>query len=98
MFRGRKLINNFIFSNNHQCNYTKTIGSLQVAIHVVQNRRAGEQKGQDKQRKLQFKIMYVFCLSCPSATFAHQHGGFVPREWLPAKSLLVASGDVNIGE
>ena len=32
--------------------------------------------------------MYVFCLSCPSATFAHQHGGFVPREWLPAKSLF----------
>ena len=32
--------------------------------------------------------MYVFCLSCPSATFAHQHGGFVPRQWLPAKGLL----------
>ena len=28
MFRGRKLINNFIFSNNHQCNYTKTISRL----------------------------------------------------------------------
>ena len=26
--------------------------------------------GQDKQRKLPLKIMYVFCLSCPSATFA----------------------------
>ena len=25
--------------------------------------------GQDKQRKLPFKIMYVFCLSFPSATF-----------------------------
>ena len=25
MFRGRKLFDNFIFSNNHQCNYTKTI-------------------------------------------------------------------------
>ena len=32
--------------------------------------------------------MYVFCLSCPSATFALQHGGFVPREWLAAKGLL----------
>ena len=32
--------------------------------------------------------MYAFCLSCPSATFAHQYGGFVPREWLPAKGLL----------
>ena len=32
--------------------------------------------------------MYVFCLSCPSATFALQRGGFVPREWLAAKGLL----------
>ena len=59
------------------------IGLLQLAIYVVQNHRAGEQKsGQDK------KIMYVFCLSCPSATFALQRGGFVPREWLAAKGLL----------
>ena len=28
MFQSRKLINNFIFSNNHQCNYTKTISCL----------------------------------------------------------------------
>ena len=28
MFRGRKLINNNTFSNNHQCNYTKTISCL----------------------------------------------------------------------
>ena len=28
MFGSRKLINNFIFSNNHQCNYTKTISRL----------------------------------------------------------------------
>ena len=33
--------------------------------------------------------MYVFCLSCPSATFALRHGGFVPREWLAAKGLLI---------
>ena len=26
-----------------------------------------------------------FYLSCPSATFALQRGGFVPREWLAAK-------------
>ena len=25
------------------------------------------------------------CLSCPSATFALQHGGFVLREWQAAK-------------
>ena len=32
--------------------------------------------------------MYVFCLSCPGATFALQRGGFVPRESLAAKDLL----------
>ena len=53
--------------------------------------RAKVALGQDKQRKLPFKIMYVFCLSCPSATFALQRGGFVPREWLAAKSLLSVS-------
>ena len=42
----------------------------------------------NKQRKLPFKIMYVFCLSCLSATFALQRCGFVPREWLAAKGLL----------
>ena len=44
--------------------------------------------GRDKQRKLPFKIMYVFCLCCPSATFALQCGGLVPREWLAAKGLF----------
>ena len=38
--------------------------------------------GEGKQRKLPFQIMYVFCLSCPCATFALQRGGFVPGEWL----------------
>ena len=28
------------------------------------------------------------CLSRPRATFALQHGGFLPREWLAAKGLL----------
>ena len=32
--------------------------------------------------------MYAFCWSCPSATFASQQGGFVPREWKAAKGLL----------
>ena len=43
-------------------------------FRVVQNRRAGEKValGQDKQRKLPFKIMFVSCLSSPSATFALQ--------------------------
>ena len=62
---------------------------MQLAIHVVQNRwRAKVALGLDKQRKLPFKIMYLFCLSCPSATFAVQRCGFVPREWLAAKGLL----------
>ena len=34
--------------------------------------------------------MFVFCLSCPSAAFALQRGGFVPREWVAAKGLLVS--------
>ena len=50
--------------------------------------RAKVALGQDKQRKLPFKIMYVFCLFCPSATFVLQRGGFVPREWLTAKGLF----------
>ena len=53
--------------------------------------RAKGALGQDKQRKLPFKIMCSFCLSCPSATFARQHGGFVPRELLAAKNLLANS-------
>ena len=32
MFRTRKLISNFIFSNNHKCNYTKTISRLRRLI------------------------------------------------------------------
>ena len=67
------------------------IGPLQLAIHVVQNPpfwRAKVALGQDKQRKLSFQIIYVFCLSCPSATSALQRGGFVPREWLAAKGLF----------
>ena len=45
----------------------------------------------DKQRKLPLQIMYVFCLSCPSATFALPRDGFVPRGWLAAKGLLFIS-------
>ena len=66
------------------------IGSLQVAIHVVQNRRAGEQKT--------YIILNCnfLCLSCPSATFAHQHGGFAPRDWLPAKSLYHSRAPIGL--
>ena len=68
-----------------------SIGPLQLAIHVVQNRRAWEQKSHwDKTNKENYHFkLYVFCLSCRSATFALQRGGFVPREWLAAKGLFV---------
>ena len=67
------------------------IDYLQLAIHVVQNRRAGEQKSHwDKTNKRHVILDDNFlCLSCPSATFALQHGGFVPREWLAVMGLLV---------
>ena len=67
---------------------------LQLAIHVVQNRRAGEQKsqGQDKQKTYKILNGNFLCLSCPcNVTFALQHGGFVPREWPAAKGLLSES-------
>ena len=55
--------------------------------------RAKVALGQDKQRKLPFKIMYAFCLSRPSATFAHQYSGFISREWPAAKGLLKRSNE-----
>ena len=68
------------------------IGPLQLAIHVVQNRLAGEQKSHwDKTNKTQRQcemVINFLCLSCPSATFTLQHAGFVPREWLAAKGLF----------
>ena len=68
------------------------IGPLQLAIHVVQNRHAGEQKthwGKQTKGIYTFKINGNFlCLSCPSTTFALKCFGLVPREWLDAKGLL----------
>ena len=50
---------------------------------------AGEQKSHcDK--------TYVFCLSCPCATFVLQHRRFVPRECLAAKGLLGVYGRVRL--
>ena len=34
--------------------------------------------------------MYVFCFSCPGATFALQRSGFVQREWLAVKGILLS--------
>ena len=50
--------------------------------------RAKVALGQDKQRKLPFQVITVFCSSFPSTTFALKRGGFVPREWLAAKGIL----------
>ena len=33
-------------------------------------------------------------MSCPSAIFALHHGGFVPREWLAPKGLLLSGSAV----
>ena len=43
---------------------------------------------QDKQNTETILNGNFLCLSCPSATFALQHGGFVPRKWLAAKGLF----------
>ena len=43
--------------------------------------------GQDQQKAHIILNGNFLCLSCPSATFASQHGGFVPREWQAAKGL-----------
>ena len=55
--------------------------------------RAKVALGQDKQKTYTGEYIIVngnfLCLSCPSATFSLQHGGFVPREWLAAKGLSV---------
>ena len=46
--------------------------------------RAKVALGQDKQKTYIILNGNFLCLSCPSVTFALQHGGFVPREWLAA--------------
>ena len=50
--------------------------------------RAKVALGQDKERKLPFQVMYIFCLPFPSATFTLQCGGFVLRKWVAAKGLF----------
>ena len=42
--------------------------------------RAKAALGQDKKKKYIILNGNFLCLSCPSATFALQHGGFVPHE------------------
>ena len=51
--------------------------------------RANVGLGQDKQKAYIILNGNFLCLSCPSATFALQYGGFVPRDRLAAKGLLM---------
>ena len=44
--------------------------------------------GQDQQKAYIILNGDFLCFSCPSAAFASQYAGFVPREWKPAKSLF----------
>ena len=56
----------------------------------------GHQKSRENTREIWLSegaFMYVFCLSCPSATFALQHGGFAPHEWLAAEGQLLESSN-----
>ena len=50
--------------------------------------------GQDQQKAYIILTSNVLCFSCPSATFASQHGSFVPREWQAAKVLLYQTTSV----
>ena len=71
--------------------YSVQIGPLQLFVLVLPpDWDAKVALGQDKQRKLPFKIMYAFCWSCLSANFVSQHGGFVPRVWQAAKGLYLS--------
>ena len=46
--------------------------------------------GTSKTNKENYHLkLCMSCLSCLSAAFAPQRGGFVPREWLAAKGLLL---------
>ena len=53
--------------------------------------RAKVALGQHKQKIYIIWNGNFLCSSCPSATFALQHGGFVPRGGLAAKGLLLLS-------
>ena len=56
-------------------------GPLQLAIPGIQNRRTGRQKWRwNMTNKGNWDSKFCMsCFSCPSATYALQQGGFVPR-------------------
>ena len=66
------------------------IGALQLAIHVEQT-VVQESRSRTETRQTKGNLILngnFLCLSCPSATFALQLGGFVPRDQLAPKGLL----------
>ena len=66
------------------------IGALQLAIHVEQT-VVQESRSRTETRQTKGNLILngnFLCLSCPSATFALQLGGFVPRDQLASKGLL----------
>ena len=72
--------------------YFEVVSRLVAASHSRGTKppcwRANVALRQDKQKANIILDNNCLCLSCPSVTFALQHGGFVPREWLAAKGLL----------
>ena len=73
--------------------YFEVVNRLVAASHSGGTkppcRRANVALRQDKQKANIIFNNNCLCLSCPSVTFALQHGGFVPRECLAAKGLLL---------
>jgi len=57
---------------------------------VVQDRQARAKVAQEQDQQKAYIILNgnFFCLSCPSETFALQHSGFAPCEWLASNNLL----------
>ena len=60
-----------------------------VEVLMGEQSRTGTRQNKDIHRSIYNSNGNFLCLSCLSATFALQHGGFVPREWLAAKGLSV---------
>ena len=67
-----------------------TIGPLELTVHVVQNRQAGEQKSHwDKTNKGNYHLKLCCLLFVLSrCDFCSPAQSFVPREWLAAKGQL----------
>ena len=94
--QARKVLCNTTVNNNRICTENRPFTASHSRGTNPPRWREKVALGQDKQRQLPFKIIYVFCLSCPSATFALQRGSFVPREWLAAKGPFSTQNIFNV--